>query len=194
MSHLPDGGAGDIPHADAITIKMLLNHTSGIRSFTEINSFWREAYSKGGLDRIWKPDELIAYALQKKPHFNPGTPGERYYSNSNYILFGMIIEKITGEPLSVTYRTRLYKPLGMNHTLLEGFDDGMEKVQHSFLKKGFRRGVVAMKRGWRKPHTNGLYDVSGNYRLYNSWDWAAGGASSTCPVRFPKLSCYRQLI
>jgi D-alanyl-D-alanine carboxypeptidase len=178
-NHLIDGPAADIPHADLITIKMLLDHTSGIRNFSEINSFWREAYGNGGLDRIWQPGELIAYALTKKPYFNPGTPGKRHYSNSNYILLGMIIEKAGGTSLAEAYRRRIVEPLGMTHTLLEGYDDGMNRVQHSFLKKGFRSGVIAMKRGWHKAGSNGLYDVSGNYRLYNSWGWAAGGLSST---------------
>ena len=44
---LPERPVVDIPHADSITIGMLLDHTSGIRSFTDIDSFWREAYPRG---------------------------------------------------------------------------------------------------------------------------------------------------
>ena len=178
-NRLPESPAADIPHADSITLGMLLDHTSGIRSFTDIDGFWREAYGKGGLDRIWDPDELIRYGLQKKPYFDPGVQGKRQYSNSNYILLGMIIEKVTGEPLAAAYRSRIYEPLGMNHTLLEGFDTGMNTVQHSFVKTGFRSWIRAIGRGWSKAGPNGLYDVSGNYELYNSWAWAAGGISST---------------
>lgn len=67
----------------------------------------------------------------------------------------------------------------MNHTLLEGFDTGMNTVQHSFMKTDFRTRIMASRRGWSKAGPNDLYDVSGNYQLYNSWAWAAGGISST---------------
>ena len=69
--------------------------------------------------------------------------------------------------------------IGMNHTLLEGFDTGMNTVHHSFIKRGFRSRIIAIRRGWSKAGSNDLYDVSGNDQLYNSWAWAAGGISST---------------
>ena len=177
--HLHGSPVADIPHVDSITIAMLLDHTSGIRSFTDVDGFWREAYGNAGLDRIWQPAELIGYGLQKRPYFEPGTPGEKRYSNSNYILLGLIIEAVTGESLASAYRSRIYQPLGMTHSLLEGFDSGMDSVQHSFLKTSFRNRLLAMKRGWGKSGSGGLYDFSGNYRLYNSWGWAAGGISSS---------------
>ncbi len=176
---LPLDVVADIPHADSITIEMLLDHSSGIRSFSDIDSFWKEAYRNGGLERIWEPEELISYALQDKPYFIPGIEGRTQYSNSNYILLGMIVEEVTGESLSVVYRRRIYEPLGMNHTLLEGFNAGLSDIQHSFMKTGFRNRIVAISRGWNPPSNEGLYDVSGNYQLYNSWTWAAGGIAST---------------
>ena len=176
---LPNVPVIEIPHAESITVRMLLDHTSGIRSFTDIDEFWDKAYGERGLDRTWLPDDLVRYGLADKPHFKPGKKGKKQYSNSNYILLGMIIEKVTGEPLAVAYRHRIYEPLGMTHTLLEGFDTGLERVQHSFLKSGFKNGIKASRRDWNDAEPNGFYDVSGNYRLYNSWAWAAGGISST---------------
>jgi len=176
---LPNSPASEIPHAESITVGMLLNHTSGIRSFSDIDDFWDEAYGEGGLDRTWLPADLIRYGLSKKPHFEPGKKGENKYSNSNYILLGMIIEKMTGESLASAYRHRIYEPLGMTDTLLEGFDTGSERIQHSFLKSGFKNGFKARGRDWKDAKPSGFYDASGNYKLYNSWAWAAGGISST---------------
>ena len=175
---LSDNPASNIPHADSITIAMLLNHSSGIYSFSDSNNFWREAYGNGGLDRIWEPAELIGYALQGEPYFTPGVEERAQYSNSNYILLGMIIEEVTGESLAVAFRHRIYEPLEMDHTLLEGFDAGQDDIQHSFMKTGLLNRIVAVRRGWNSSE-NGLYDVSGNYRLYNSWAWAAGGIASS---------------
>ena len=176
---LPESLVLNIPHADAVTIEMLLNHSSGIRSFSDIDEFWDEAYGNEGLDRTWEPTELISYALSDEPYFEPGVSGQKQYSNTNYILLGMIIEEATGESLSMAYRHRIYEPLKLTHTMLEGFDSGLDNVQHSFIRAGIRNRIVAIRWGWSGVGDNGLYDVSGNYQLYNSWAWAAGGIAST---------------
>lgn len=74
---LQEGPVLSIPHADSISVEMLLNHTTGIRNFSAVDDFWTEAYGDRGLDRIWEPDELISYALREKPYFTPGAAGQR---------------------------------------------------------------------------------------------------------------------
>jgi D-alanyl-D-alanine carboxypeptidase len=175
---LPGAPVADIPYAELVSVKQLLDHTSGIRSFTDIDAFWDNAYSAGGLDRTWDPADLISYATTEGPYFEPGAPGQRHYSNSNYVLLGMIIEKLAGEPLAQVFATRVFRPTGMENTLLEGFDPGMDEVQHSFVNGGFGNWFVAFARGWKKNDA-GIYDVSGHYENYNAWAWAAGGLSST---------------
>lgn len=178
IDHLSDSPVSDLPYADLITIEMLLDHSSGIYSYSDADDFWDEAYRAGGLDRIWSPAELIAYAVEEKSYFDPSSKDDTHYSNSNYILLGMIIEKATGEALANNYSQRIYEPLDLEHTLLEGFGTGIESVQHSFMKRGLRNRVVARSRDWNGAQ-NGFYDVSGNYLLYNAWAWAAGGIAST---------------
>lgn len=175
---LPNPPPGELAYADTITISMLLDHTSGVRSFTDISGFWREAYGNRGLDRIWRPAELIDFALLEKPYFEPRDPGQRHYSNSNYVLLGMIIERTTGQTLAENYRSRIFRPLGLTHTILEGFEPGMHLVQHSFHKAGFAERLVAKRRGWVKAPQKGVYDLGASYQQYNSWGWAAGGLSS----------------
>ncbi len=176
---LPDPPVADIPYGDAVTIATLLDHTSGIRSFTDVDEFWDEAYGSRGLDRTWRPAELIDYALMDSPYFQPGATGQRHYSNTNYVLLGMIIERTTDQSLADNYRSRILVPLRLTHTLLEGYEPGMEAVQHSFHKASFGERLLAKRRGWVKAPGKGIYDLSGSYQQYNSWGWAAGGLSST---------------
>ena len=176
---LPERPASDIPHADTISLSMLLDHTSGIRNFTDDSAFWQEAYERRGLDRTWEPGELIGYSSRKEPYFKPGEAARRHYSSTNYILLGSIIERTTGRPLAEIYRARIFRPLGMTDTFLEGFEPGLDSVQHSLLKAGFGQRLLAKRRGWEKDARKGVFDLSRSYQLYNSWAWAAGGLSSS---------------
>jgi D-alanyl-D-alanine carboxypeptidase len=173
--------AETVPNAQAITLAMLLNHQSGVRSYTDIQAFWREAYGERGLDRVWLPEELLAYAVRRRPYFAPGAPGQRHYSNTNYVLLGMIIERTTGEPLAASLRARVLEPLGMDRTSLEGFEPGMHAVQHAFHKADAGDRMVAGRRGWVPTSQRGVYDLAATYSQYNAWAWAwaAGGLSST---------------
>ncbi len=170
----------NVPGVDKITILQLLSHSSGIYSFSENNSFWKECYFNGGMSRIWSPNELISYIENKKPVHQPVNPyTEKFYSNSNYILLGMIIEKVTSNSLSDEYQKRIFTPLRMNHTFLEGYDsqgrnpiDSYAIPNSSFLKSAMK------KRGIKYVKGSELINLSQEYRLFNSWAWAAGGISS----------------
>ena len=97
----------EYPKWQNITVRQLLNHTSGIYDYIDEPNWWeRVAKNK----EIFKPKELIAIAYKRRPYFvaNNGW----HYSNTNYILLGLIIEKITAEPLSKSMST-LLKTVGM---------------------------------------------------------------------------------
>ena len=99
----------DYPHVDnRITIRQLLNHTSGLYMFWKNDDLWKamEADKK----RIWTPEEVLAYI--KEPHFEKGS-GWRY-SNTNYLLLGMILEKAGGTSLPNLLRRYLWQPLGID--------------------------------------------------------------------------------
>jgi D-alanyl-D-alanine carboxypeptidase len=68
------------------------------------------------MSKVWAPAELLAIAFAHKPNFAPGADYE--YSNTNYILLGLIIEKIEGKTLAEATRVRLFEPLGLRHTAL----------------------------------------------------------------------------
>ncbi|QXT36099.1 serine hydrolase [Sphingomonas sanguinis] len=107
--HLSNCPAAWIP----ITIRQLLNHTSGIPNFSSLPE-WDEVLSR----RDYKPAELVALFRDLPLKF---TPGEKYdYSNSGYHLLGLIVESASGMGWAAYVKQRIFVPLGMTHS---GDDD-----------------------------------------------------------------------
>jgi len=103
-----------VEHAAEITILQLLNHTSGIYNFVRDDAFQSGLLTDPGHD--YSPQELIDIARKYKPYFSPGASW--LYSNTNYTLLGLIIEKVTGQPLNEIFSKRIFEPLGMQHSAL----------------------------------------------------------------------------
>lgn len=103
----------DVPNAARVSLRQLLNHTSGYDDYIT-DAFADAASAHPG--KSWTSRELLAFAKPERLRF---TPGIRYdYSNTNYLLLGMAIEKSTGESLARSIRRRLLEPLGLKHTWL----------------------------------------------------------------------------
>ncbi|WP_439633024.1 serine hydrolase domain-containing protein [Glycocaulis sp.] len=113
---------GDFPRSDEVTIRQLLQHTSGIRNYTSLDGFMD---TTAPLDH----DEarMVAYIASADPlyDFDPGTGWS--YSNSGYMLLDYIAEQAAGEPLADFLKTRIFDPLGMDNTRM---DDAAEIVLH----------------------------------------------------------------
>jgi D-alanyl-D-alanine carboxypeptidase len=104
---------GLVPNGSRITIRELLNHTSGLFDY-ERDPRVLKPYLSGKLAYHWPPRTLVELALAHKPLFRPGA---RYsYSNTNYMIAGLIIEAITGKPLGSELRRRIFMPLHLNAT------------------------------------------------------------------------------
>ncbi|MCZ4603072.1 serine hydrolase [Streptomyces sp. Lzd4kr] len=105
-----------------VTLRQLLNHTSGIFNYTADEDFGRTYFLKDGFFEhrydTKKPAELVALAMTHKPDFAPGTSWN--YSNTNYVLAGMVIEKATGRPYGAEVRDRIIKPLHLTGTSVPG--------------------------------------------------------------------------
>lgn len=133
--HLP----GLVPNGQAITVRALLRHQSGLPDYLPTLF---DAGVPGSIDAwvrtlrwtTFTPRELIA-RTDGLPHRPPGTFG---YSNTNYILAGMLIEKVTGHPYRDEISRRILRPLGLRHTSLPGATTGVPT-----------------------PHTNGYLQVPG---------------------------------
>ncbi|MGH3241636.1 MAG: serine hydrolase domain-containing protein [Spirillospora sp.] len=91
-----------------ITIRQLLAQTSGL------NEYVQDPRIMGDPARVWTPAELVAIATEKPPAYAPGEGWN--YSNTNYVLAGMIIEKVTGRPAGEEYQRRIFTPLRLRHT------------------------------------------------------------------------------
>jgi len=102
---------GILPYGDHVTVRQLLNLTSGV---PDDQDFVDAEFAKGNLTRSWSPRELVALVADKKPDFAPGTSWA--YSNTNYALAGLIIEKATGHRLGEELAQRIFAPLHMRHT------------------------------------------------------------------------------
>ncbi|GAA3687276.1 serine hydrolase domain-containing protein [Nonomuraea antimicrobica] len=106
---LVDGGAG-------ITVRNLLQHTSGIPDYAE------DLFDEWGVPkerfRTWSARELVERVKGQPAEFRPGT---RFgYSNTNYIVLGLLIERVTGRPYATEVKERILRPLGLRNTTLPG--------------------------------------------------------------------------
>ncbi|MEU7277204.1 serine hydrolase domain-containing protein [Streptomyces sp. NPDC045431] len=111
-----------------ITLRQLLNHTSGIYDYTADPGFQAKAFGPGFFQHrydTWTPRQLVGVAMGHRPNFAPGT--DWAYSNTNYIVAGMVIEKATGRPYGKEIERRLIKPLKLRATSVPGTDARMPK-------------------------------------------------------------------
>ncbi|MFI1537780.1 serine hydrolase domain-containing protein [Streptomyces anandii] len=105
-----------------ITVRQLLNHTSGIYNYTSDKTFVRDYFTKDGFfehryDTL-RPEDLVRVAMSHKPDFAPGTSWK--YSNTNYVLAGMVIRRVTGHSYAQEIRRRVIEPLHLTATSLPG--------------------------------------------------------------------------
>lgn len=127
-----DNWQPEIPGADIITVRQLLDHTSGIYNYTDDEGFFAGILADP--TTVYSPAELVAVATAHPPYFAPGA--DWYYSNTNYILLGMIIESVTGEPAVAAIRSRLLGPQSLEHTFLDGDEPIQGTLAHGFGPDG----------------------------------------------------------
>lgn len=163
--HLPEI-ADRLPNGNAITLRQLAQHTSGIFDYSDNAPDGMPGILEGdmtdpaALIRPRTPQEMIDFAIAHgRPNFAPGEKGKWKYSNSGFILLGMVIEKIEGLPLQKSFENRIFAPLDM---------------KRSFLWNGVPIASFGLPRAWLKAPFD--YETSG----WNmSQGWAAGSVIST---------------
>lgn len=100
------------PYVDStITVRQLLNHTSGIYDFVDNPDFWSAIFAEPS--KVWTPEEMIL-AFNRESVFPKGTDWN--YSTTGYALLRMIITKIAGEEISTVNRDRFFIPLTLDNT------------------------------------------------------------------------------
>jgi D-alanyl-D-alanine carboxypeptidase len=119
VSHwLPGVVSGHGNDGAAITIRELLQHTSGIYDYSRYVAATSARGYQATMFRSYTPGQLVALAMRHVPLFSAGKGWS--YSNTNYILAGMIIQKVTGESWAQEVNARIIKPLGLRHTFTPG--------------------------------------------------------------------------
>ncbi|MEY8735601.1 serine hydrolase domain-containing protein [Peribacillus frigoritolerans] len=154
---LPGVIKGNGYDGNKITIRQLLNHTSGLASYTDSNM--RDITLPQNPFRYYTADELISLALEKPPVFAPGEGWN--YSNINTVLAGQIIQKVTGDTYAEQIRKRFIEPLGLTGTFVMG--------NSSYIPGEHATGYNMDKSGH-------LYDLT---EINQSWANAAGDMVST---------------
>lgn len=153
---------GLVPGGRHITIRQLLNHTSGLFDYTEGASFERQVDTPR---KVWSPRRLVAIGTTHKPLFPPGA--QHAYSNTGYILLGLIVEKVTGHSLDSELRGRIFHPLGLRETSFDSKPDIAGRYAHGYTR-------------FHKPRLTDISAVS------PSVEWAAGAIVSNADdlIRF----------
>jgi CubicO group peptidase (beta-lactamase class C family) len=121
----------DYPRGDSITTHMLLNHTSGIKNYTDIPEFWPKAILP------LSTDSMIGLFKNKPLDFSPGSKWN--YSNSGYFLLGVIVEKASGKNFSDYLLAHIIKKIGLKNTAMDDLDSVL-----TYRAKGYgknRRGI-----------------------------------------------------
>ena len=93
-----------VPEAGGIPLRRLLNHTSGIYNHSEDPRTFED-----GLLKRWKPQELVAISREHPPYFAPGAG--YHYSNTNYVILGLVVERVTGHSLERELERRVLRGL-----------------------------------------------------------------------------------
>jgi D-alanyl-D-alanine carboxypeptidase len=155
-------------HSDGrtITIRQLLNQTSGLFNYVQDPSFAANGAGSAWFEHRYDhytPEQLVKIALRHPP---TGSPGERFtYSNTKYVLAAMIVERVTGEPFGEELDRRIIRPLGLTGTYLPGDEPdirGPHPVHYSTL--------------FSQDPNPPIHDVT---EMSQTFAWSAGGMVST---------------
>lgn len=166
----------EIANAETVTVRQLLSHYSGIPSWEDQRSWILAARGKAVQpEKIWLPHETLEYIRGKNALCLPGA--EFHYSNSNFTLLGLIIEKATSNSLEEALHSRIFRPLSLSNTSLEtrppsnntNISDRFHRHDADFIKNA---GIS----DYFNVEENNLLDVSATHL---SVEWAAGGIVST---------------
>ncbi len=115
---------GVVPNGGAITLRQLLQHTSGLFDYLEDQRFLYHdeasvrTYLAKGRWTDFRPEQLVAVSAEHAPYFAPGQGW--HYSNTNYILTGMIVRKVTGRSWQREVERRILEPLHLDSTSFPG--------------------------------------------------------------------------
>jgi len=152
-----------LPNARSITVRQLMNHSSGVMRYEFKDEFTRALSADP--DRAWRPEELVAYVLGERAPFAAGQGWD--YSDTNYIVLGMIVERITGRAYYEEVARRFLRPLRLHETI----------PSDRRVLPGLAQGYA----GAGNPFggTDAMIGADGRFAINPQFEWTGGGMAST---------------
>jgi D-alanyl-D-alanine carboxypeptidase len=172
-----------IPHIDAITVRQLLDHSSGIYPTNNDPDYVDTLVGERAFARrVWSPLELVELATRpdNKPVAKPGEG--HHYGDTNYVLLGLIVERVTGEPYKAHIARTIFRPLGMSSSyfysdVLQGKRQPIPTPADGYLKLSKElTDAVKMNPGFKLARPGVLNTSTAAERIDS-----AGGIVSTLP-------------
>jgi D-alanyl-D-alanine carboxypeptidase len=152
-----------VPNGDEITLRQLATMTSGVATYSENKKFDFDGGPGTDPYKVWKPEELVKIGIEDSPLFDPGT--QFAYSNTNYVLLGLVLERVTGKPIGELYRRWIIEPLSLKNTSFPDLADTSLPDPHA---QGY---TLQGKSSGEKPRDATDWNAS--------WTWTAGMIIST---------------
>ncbi|MBJ8347172.1 serine hydrolase [Antrihabitans sp. YC2-6] len=149
-----------VPNGDRVTLRLLSNMTSGVASYTFNKEFDEKLF--GNTETVFTPTELVAYGVAKSPLFEPGAKYD--YSNTNLVLLGLVIEKVTGQPVGEVFKKQIIEPLALTNTT---WPNTSTELPAPYSQGYTLQGLTATP---EKPANSTHWNPS--------WMWTAGGMIS----------------
>ena len=147
-----------IPNAKTLTVRNLMRHQSGIPRYVFSPDFQKDIVKD--VDKVWKPEELLSYIFDAKPEFEVGT--NFAYSDTNYIILCMLIEKITGNSIYEEVQKRVLDKANLKNVVPQN------KRSYQNIAQGYN--------GVNDPFFPGLqFDENGKSNYNLQFEWAGGG-------------------
>jgi D-alanyl-D-alanine carboxypeptidase len=161
-----------LPNHEEVTVRHLMNHTSGIIRYEFNDQFITDLLADP--DRVWQPVEQLAYLFDTEAPFAAGEGWD--YSDTNYIILGMIIERLTGNTYYAEMKRRLLEPLGLDNTV----------PSNARRVPGLVQGYAGVNNQFRLPEA---VIVDGEFAINPQFEWTGGGIASTSEdlARWAKL-------
>ena len=143
----------DYPYASSVTVQDLLNQTSGVPDYTQDLRFYARTIL---LPKVpWQPEQLVELLDGKSVLFPAGE--KHNYSNSNYLLLGRILEKITGQSYIVLLREMIFKPLDLKESFILDYPHDL------LVANGYDETIVNLGRrntsSYRRSLESGAYSA-----------------------------------
>ncbi len=118
----------EVPNSELITVRNLLNHSSGLANYSDKTDFQQWKYEKKS------KKDLLAIIEKYKPQFKPGK--KHQYSNTNFFLLSLILEKISGESYQKLLQKNIFQKINLKNTYYEEAKDSIRKKSKSYKYTG----------------------------------------------------------